>query len=186
METGTGAKPKNLLTSEVAIKGEVNFSGDLYFDGKLEGSVKGDGNLILGENAQIQGDMSTGNVMIQGKVNGNVTASQKIILKSKSEVHGDLTAAFLIMEDGVTFVGKLDVNPSRAPAGTVPPAGAAAGGAAERPVQPARPVEPGSEGLPSPVRPRPPGTFVRPESGDSRQAQPQGGPKIPTGPRREG
>jgi cytoskeletal protein CcmA (bactofilin family) len=185
METSTGAKPKNLLTADVSIKGELSFSGDLYFDGKLEGGVKSEGNLILGENAQITGDLSTGNVMVQGKVMGNVTAAQKIILKSKSEVHGDLTSAFLIMEDGVTFVGKLDVNPSRAPAGA--DKGAMGSGSpsasslsSDRPVQPARPVDSSPE--PSPGAPRrPPQPYG---SSDNRGAA-GGGPKIPTAPRRD-
>ena len=40
-------------------------------------------------------------------------AKEKIELKSKAEMFGDIRSAKLVIEEGVTFVGKTEVNPNK-------------------------------------------------------------------------
>lgn len=104
---------KNVLNNDVEIKGNLKFSGELTFDGKLDGEINTDGVLNLGESANISGNISAMTVVVRGKVNGNVSAKEKIDIKSKAEVFGDIRAAKLVIEEGVTFVGKTEVNPNK-------------------------------------------------------------------------
>lgn len=104
---------KNTLASDVEIKGNLKFSGEMAFDGKLEGEVHSDGVLTLGESAVINGTIDAQSVVVRGKVTGNVFAREKIEIKAKAEVFGDIRAAKLVVEEGVTFVGKTDVNPNK-------------------------------------------------------------------------
>jgi len=113
---------KNVLNSDVEIKGNVRFSGELTFDGKLDGEIHSEGTLNLSENAVINGNISVGSVIVRGKVTGNVIAKDKIEIKSKSELFGDIRSAKLVIEEGVTFVGKTEVNPNKvAPTAAPPP-----------------------------------------------------------------
>ena len=50
---------KNVLSSDVEIKGSIKFSQDLIIDGRIEGEVISDGNLTIGENADIKGEIRT-------------------------------------------------------------------------------------------------------------------------------
>jgi cytoskeletal protein CcmA (bactofilin family) len=109
-----GNKDRNILTTDVQVKGEIAFAGDLYFDGKLEGGVRSEGNLLLGENGSIQGDVQIGNMIVRGRFNGNILCAGRIDLKSRAEMFGDITAARVVMEEGVTYLGRVDVDPSRA------------------------------------------------------------------------
>ena len=43
---------------------------------------------------------------LRGKINGNISAKEKIEIKTKTELFGDIRAAKLVVEEGVTFVGK--------------------------------------------------------------------------------
>src|SRR5262249_2209377 len=95
----TGAS-KNVLTSDVEIKGNLKFSGELTFEGKLEGEVNSDGTLLLGDSAAITGNINVNSVVVRGKVNGNVNAKDKLELKSKAEVFGDIRASKLAIEEG--------------------------------------------------------------------------------------
>jgi cytoskeletal protein CcmA (bactofilin family) len=104
---------KNVLNPDVEIKGNLKFSGELSFDGKLEGEIDTDGVLNLGENANVSGNISAQSVVVRGKVNGNISAKEKIDIKSKAELFGDIRAAKLTIEEGVTFVGKTEVNPNK-------------------------------------------------------------------------
>ncbi len=107
------ANSKNILNLDVEIKGNIKFSGELTFDGRLEGDVQTDGVLNLGENAHVTGNINAQSILARGKINGNVNAKDRIELKARSELFGDIRAAKLVMEEGVTFVGKIEVNPNK-------------------------------------------------------------------------
>ena len=104
---------KNVLNSDVEIKGNLKFSGELTFDGKLEGEIHTDGVLTLGDSAIVTGNVNAQNVIVRGKITGNITAKEKIEIKAKAELFGDIRAAKLAVEEGVTFVGKTEVNPNK-------------------------------------------------------------------------
>lgn len=119
MSTTAGGS-KNVLTSDVEIKGNLKFSGELTFEGKLDGEVTTDGTLNLGDGAIINGNIAASNVVVRGKINGNIVAKEKIDIKAKTELFGDIRASKLAIEEGVTFVGKTEVNPNKV-APTAPP-----------------------------------------------------------------
>ena len=104
---------KNVLTSEVEIKGNLKFSGELTFEGKLDGEINSDGTLHLGDSAIVNGNINAGTVIVRGKITGNITAKDKIDIKSKAELFGDIRSTKLTIEEGVTFVGKTEVNPNK-------------------------------------------------------------------------
>ena len=132
---------KNTLNSEVEIKGNLKFSGELTFEGKLEGEINSEGTLHLGDSAVINGSINVGTVVVRGKVNGNVTAKEKIDIKSKAEVFGDIRGAKLLIEEGVTFVGKTEVNPNKV-APSAPTAQRSAPPPAPGMSEAARPIDP--------------------------------------------
>lgn len=114
MDTMSTNNPaKNVLNSDVEIKGNIKFSGELAFDGKLDGEIHTDGTLTLGDGAVINGNISAQSVVVRGKVNGNISAKDKIDIKSKAELFGDIRATKLVIEEGVTYVGKTEVNPNK-------------------------------------------------------------------------
>lgn len=115
------ATNKNVLGSDVEIKGNIKFTGELTFDGKLEGEVQTEGTLHLGEGAVIKGNITAQSVTVRGKINGNITAREKIDIKAKAELFGDIRAARLAIEEGVTFVGKTEVNPNKVSPAAPPP-----------------------------------------------------------------
>ena len=122
---------KNVLTSEVELKGNLKFTGELLFEGKLDGEIQTDGVLTLGDSAVINGNINAQSVVVRGKVTGNINAKEKIEIKSKAELFGDIRATKLIIEEGVAYVGKTEVNPNKvAPA--APP----------RPAEPPKAAEP--------------------------------------------
>jgi cytoskeletal protein CcmA (bactofilin family) len=104
---------KNILAADVEIKGTLKFSGELTFEGKLEGEIQSDGVLNLGETAVINGNINALSVVVRGKVTGNIVAKEKIDIKAKTEMFGDIRAAKLAIEEGVAIVGKTEVNPNK-------------------------------------------------------------------------
>jgi len=104
---------KNVLNSDVEIKGDLRFAGEMTFDGKIEGEIRGDGLLNLGESSVVNGNVDTQSAVLRGKINGNVVTKDKLEIKGKSELFGDIRAPKLTIEEGVTFVGKAEINPNK-------------------------------------------------------------------------
>lgn len=115
----TAGNTRNVLSSDVEIKGTVKFQHDLIVDGKIEGDIQSTGNLTVGENARLKAEIKTGTVVVYGKVHGNMTATDRVELKSSAEVIGDIKAKTLTIEAGAIFVGKSTVGaPSQAVSGS--------------------------------------------------------------------
>lgn len=122
----TAGATRNVLSTDVEIKGTVKFTNDLVVDGKIEGEIQSDGNLTVGENARIKAEIKTATVIVYGKVHGNLTATDRIELKASAEVVGDIKAKTLSIEAGAIFVGKSTVGtpanlPAAAPAKAATP-----------------------------------------------------------------
>jgi cytoskeletal protein CcmA (bactofilin family) len=104
---------KNILSSDVEIKGKLRFSNDLIIDGRIEGEVNSEGDLTVGENAQIVGDVKTRSVVVFGRIEGNITVTDRCELKQNAILHGDVIAGKLAIEEGATFMGSSTVGTPR-------------------------------------------------------------------------
>ena len=104
---------KNLLSSDVEIKGSIKFQNDLTIDGKVEGEINSPGTLTIGENSEVKGEIKTKSVTVYGKVHGNITVEERCELKGRASLFGDLKATRLVIEEGATFVGKSEVTPNK-------------------------------------------------------------------------
>ena len=144
---------RNILSSDVEIKGTVKFTNDLIIDGKIEGEISSDGSLTVGENARLKAEIRTATVVVYGKVHGNITAMERIELKASAEVIGDIKAKTLSIEAGAIFVGKSTVGtPAQAPVQAVQPAPAQAQQAqAQQSAKPAAVAVPKQATLPGAV-----------------------------------
>lgn len=103
---------QSVIASDVQITGTITTSGSLRIDGTLEGDLKCDGDATIGKSAKIKGNLDVNSVSIAGQLDGNVMAKDRIEMKASAKVSGDIRAKRLAVEDGVTFVGRSEVNPS--------------------------------------------------------------------------
>jgi len=111
--SSSSASAQNVLNSDVDLRGTLKCSGNVFFDGKLDGDLMTDGTLELGDNATVRGNVGAASVLARGKINGNISSRDRLEIKSRTEIVGDLRAAKLVMEDGVIFQGKAEIAPAK-------------------------------------------------------------------------
>lgn len=104
------ANTRNILSTDVEIKGTIKFTNDLLVDGKVDGEIHSDGNLTVGENARLKAEIKTATVVVYGKIQGNITASDRVELRASAEVVGDIKTKTLSIEAGAVFVGRSTVG----------------------------------------------------------------------------
>src|SRR3979409_2808723 len=64
---------KDILSSDVEIKGSIKFQKELLIDGKVEGEINSEGVLTIGENAELPGETKTKPTLVFGQGRCNIT-----------------------------------------------------------------------------------------------------------------
>lgn len=90
---------------EVTFKGTIRYQGTVRVDGRLEGEIYTDGNLIIGQKAVIAAKIHAGTIMCQGQLTGDIEAKHRVKLLSPAVFEGTITAPLLSMDEGVLFNG---------------------------------------------------------------------------------
>ena len=106
--------PQSVIAADVEITGTIKSTGSVRIDGKLDGELNCTGDTVIGKSATIKGNLAVSSATIEGTIHGNVVAKDRIEMKSSARVTGDIKAKRLSVEDGVTFIGRSEVNPSGA------------------------------------------------------------------------
>lgn len=87
------------------IKGEINSPNDIRLDGKFEGRIFSEGRVVVGENAEIKGDIICDNLDFWGKITGNIFVKDTLTLKDTCSVKGEIHVKRLAVELGANFDG---------------------------------------------------------------------------------
>ncbi|MCL5259329.1 MAG: polymer-forming cytoskeletal protein [Nitrospirae bacterium] len=93
------------LGKETYFKGYLHFEGTVRIDGKLEGEIVSKDVLIIGEGANIKGDIKVQKVVCGGNVTGTIESTEAVQLVKPSNVHADIKTPVLSIEEGVIFNG---------------------------------------------------------------------------------
>ena len=89
-----------------SLTGDTSFQMMLRVDGQLTGTVTSEGGtLIVGNNGQLDANVSVGIAQVNGTINGDVVATEKIQLGRTARVVGNITTPKLVIEDGAVFEG---------------------------------------------------------------------------------
>jgi cytoskeletal protein CcmA (bactofilin family) len=91
-------------------EGKFYISGSLRIDGKFEGEIKTDEELVVGENGRVKTDIFAKSVVIAGTVIGNITAENEVRLLESAKVLGDITAPSISIQRGVVSQGKVTIT----------------------------------------------------------------------------
>jgi cytoskeletal protein CcmA (bactofilin family) len=93
----------SIVSADMAIQGAINSAGDVQVDGQVEGDVRSLG-LVIGEKAEIRGEIFAEDITVRGKVVGRIHA-RKVLLAATSHVEGDILHEALAVEAGAFFEG---------------------------------------------------------------------------------
>lgn len=106
-----GQAVDTLIGPQVTIRGDLEFSGGLYVEGRIVGRVTAtEGEravLVLGEQGSIEGEVRAPIVMIDGRLDGDVHATDRVELAAKARVTGNVHYRTVEMHAGAQLTGRL-------------------------------------------------------------------------------
>ena len=101
-----------LLGRGTTFEGKLHFSGRVRIDGGFRGDILSDDVLIIGEGADVTGEIDVATVIIKGgNVNANIRAKNSIELYVPAHVSGTLHSPEVFMDKGVQFSGTCTMAP---------------------------------------------------------------------------
>ena len=100
-----------LIGPEVVIRGDLEFSGGLYGEGRILGKVVAaegkPASLLLAEQGTVEGEIRAPVVIINGTLVGDVHAGERIELAQKARVEGNVHYSVVEMSAGAQLTGRL-------------------------------------------------------------------------------
>lgn len=99
-----------IIGSSIVIDGEISGDEDLVIQGTVKGKISLKESLFVESSGVVEADIDTQNVDVAGRVTGNIAASDKVELKSDCRVVGDIKAPRILIADGASFKGNVDMD----------------------------------------------------------------------------
>lgn len=93
--------------------GKLSFKDTVRIDGRFEGEIKSENTLIVGETGVIDANITSETVVVSGEVNGDVEARTLLHLHKTACVTGNVKTRNLVVEEGATLNGQVDMGEAR-------------------------------------------------------------------------
>ena len=110
MNKGEHSSAVNMIGAGTVITGDITSKGDIRVDGALNGSVKTEGKVVLGQDGVIEGDVVCRDADIAGTLKAKITVSQLLTLKASAKLNGDIITNKLAIEPGASFTGSCSMG----------------------------------------------------------------------------
>ena len=101
-----------IINIDAGVEGNVKFSGpiNLRLNGKFEGELEMQGQLSIGENADVKAKIIKGeDIHILGKVKGDIICTKRLEISPSGSVTGNIKTPLLIIKEGATLEGNCQV-----------------------------------------------------------------------------
>jgi cytoskeletal protein CcmA (bactofilin family) len=98
------------IGKSIQIKGEVTAEEPLTIAGQVIGTIEVSGHpLTVTETAAIDADVMARTIIVSGTVNGTMQAEGLIVVEKTATLSGDVSAPSVLLHDGATVNGRLDI-----------------------------------------------------------------------------
>lgn len=93
----------NVIGKNTTIIGDIISEGDFRIEGKVEGTVKTKGKVVVGASGKIKGKIECAEADIEGAFSGELFASNLLTLKTTALITGNVVISKLAVEPGAEF-----------------------------------------------------------------------------------
>ncbi len=88
-------------------EGKLSFDEMVRLDGIFSGEINSSDTLVVGETAQIEGNIHVGAIVLSGRFKGDIVATTSVELRAPAQVEGIIETPSLKIDDKVIFNGEI-------------------------------------------------------------------------------
>lgn len=101
-----------LLERDAIFEGKLTFDGTVQIYGQFKGDIFSSGTLVIGETANVEGNIEVGTLRIAGRVKAHIVVKDRLELLAQAQVLGDISTPSLVVEHGAKFQGQCQMGVS--------------------------------------------------------------------------
>jgi cytoskeletal protein CcmA (bactofilin family) len=105
------SKGVTLIAENTQVLGDVRFSGQLFVNGHVDGSIvaetESEATLVVSDVGSVKGEIRAPFVVVNGKVTGDVHAGTRVELAAAAKVSGNVYYRLIEMQLGAMVEGQL-------------------------------------------------------------------------------
>jgi len=105
-----GSEPETIISASVKLEGDFVSQGNVLIEGEVEGSLRTEKDLKVGERARISADVGAANATVAGEVRGNIDIVDRLELEPTAKVFGDIRTADLVIASGAIICGRITMG----------------------------------------------------------------------------
>jgi len=95
----------SIIASGMTIIGDIESAGTIKIDGRVDGSVTGARQVLLGRGGVINGNVFADEVVIGGSVRGTLVVRERLELQGTAAVVGDIETRSIVVTEGARIDG---------------------------------------------------------------------------------
>jgi cytoskeletal protein CcmA (bactofilin family) len=110
----------SILGPTIQFKGELSAEEDLVVLGTIEGSIAHKQRLTIGAGGTVRANVEAQLVVIEGTIEGDVRAEKSVSVKETAHMTGNISAPSVMILQGATFNGSVDMSGGKAAKAAMP------------------------------------------------------------------
>jgi cytoskeletal protein CcmA (bactofilin family) len=99
-----------VIGSTIVIDGEISGDEDLVVLGTVKGRISLRENIVVENTGVVEASVETATITVNGSVTGDIRASERVELSANCHVVGDIRAPRILIADGASFKGNVDMD----------------------------------------------------------------------------
>lgn len=105
-----GDSPLSIISAGMTVTGNIESTGVLKIEGRIEGSIRGARQVLLGRQGEVKGDIYAQEAVIGGRVEGIVRTSDRVEVQGSATVVGDIHTKTIIVLEGAQINGQVRMS----------------------------------------------------------------------------
>ncbi len=105
-----GSGESTIIGPSILINGKLSGDEDLTVRGRVEGELSLTKTLIVEPSGIVKANVQVRNAIISGVVVGNISATESVELTREGRMVGDINSPRVIIVDGASFRGRVDMG----------------------------------------------------------------------------
>jgi len=97
------SKEQNKIAQGTSYNGDITSEGSFRVEGKVEGSIKTSGKVVIGKTGEVEGEITCENADIEGAFKGDISVNATLALRATANVNGKANIDKLSVEPGAVF-----------------------------------------------------------------------------------
>lgn len=99
-----------IIGESTTFNGTIESKGNLRIDGTITGDLLIEGDITIGHNGKIKGNIVCDNLIIAGLIEGNVNCREQLRIASNGRLIGDIDVKSFVVDEDAIFRGKSNMK----------------------------------------------------------------------------